>query len=309
MSTFYRVIFVVLTGLTVVSADAQTFTRSIWNGHAPGAKENAAYKSDTMLVDEGRIRMARVVNPVLDGYLVADGTSPHAAIVICPGGGYSHLAIDHEGVKIAEWFNNLGINAFVLKYRMPNDSIMADKSIGPLQDAQEAIRIVRRNAATWGTNPAKIGVMGFSAGGHLAATVSTRYADKVYVPADTTSARPDFSILVYPVISMDATITHMGSRENLLGLSASKELLKSFSLEEQVTTLTPPAFLVHALDDGAVSPENSIRYALALRKAGIPVEVHLYEKGGHGFGLGRNVGTETFWPDACVRWLKARGIL
>lgn len=185
---------------------------------------------------------------------------------------------------------------------------MQDKSIGPLQDAQEAIRIARRNAKEWGLNPNKIGIMGFSAGGHLASTASTHFNDKVYEPKDTTSARPDFSILIYPVITM-ADNTHKGSRENLLGKTPSQDLVNSFSNELQVTKETPPAFLIHATDDNTVPAQNSINYFLALKKNGVPAELHIYEKGGHGFGLGRSNGTESTWPEACKNWLKARGLL
>jgi acetyl esterase/lipase len=227
--------------------------------------------------------------------------------VICPGGGYWGIAIDHEGKQTAEWLNSIGISAFVLKYRLPDDAIMKDKSIGPLQDVQEAIRVVRRNAKEWNIDPDKIGIMGYSAGGHLASTVSTHFEEKVYDSPDTTSARPDFSILIYPVISMDSSITHWGSRINLLGEKPSAEQVKRFSNELQVSDKTPPAFLVHSLDDNAVPVQNSIYYVLSLKKYNIPCELHLYEKGGHGYGLGRSDDTESSWPEACKLWLKARG--
>ena len=201
-----------------------------------------------------------------------------------------------KGRPLQQSLTNWGITAFVLKYRLPSDSIMKQKSIGPLQDGQEAVRIVRRHAAEWKIDPHKIGIMGFSAGGHLAVAVSTQYGDSVYTPIDTTSARPDFSILVYPVISMDSTISHAVSRINLLGEHPSEELVRRFSNELQVTPQTPPAFLVQAVDDLSVPIENSIRYLLALRKNKVPAELHLYESGGHGFGLGKSNGTESSWP-------------
>ena len=207
--------------------------------------------------------------------------------MICPGGGYSWLAIYPEGTLVAARLNSFGISAFVLTYRLPSDAIMVDKSIGPLQDGQEAIRIVPRHAKEWNIDPHKIGIMGFSAGGHLAATVSTHFADTVYQHGDTTSARPDFSVPVYPVISMDSTITHRGSNVNLLGPAPSMETIRYFSADQCVSKDTPPAFIVQAADDKTVPVQNSIAYFLALNKYGIPCELHMYESGGHGFGLGR----------------------
>jgi acetyl esterase/lipase len=278
----------------------------IWQGKIPGAIENPSYKP---LIDSGDnwIKMRFITHPVMDMYPAPADKSTGTAVIICPGGGYWGLAISHEGSQIADWLNSLGITAFVLKYRLPDNSIMVNKSIGPMQDGQEAIRIVRRHAKEWNINPNKIGIMGFSAGGHLASTLSTHFSDRVYEPKDSTSAHPDFSILIYPVISMDSSITHLGSRNNLLGEKPSQELVKYFSNELQVTKQTPPAFLVHSLDDNAVPVQNSINYALALKKFNIPCELHIYESGGHGYGLGRSADTESSWPDACKKWLKARG--
>jgi len=230
-------------------------------------------------------------------------------VIICPGGGYWGIAIDHEGKQIAEWFNSFGVSAFVLKYRLPDETIMEDKSIGPLQDAQEAIRLVRRNAKGWNINPEKIGIMGFSAGGHLASTASTHFNEKVYEPIDQTSARPNFSILIYPVISMDSAITHAGSRLFLLGEHPSEALVKRFSNELQVTDQTPPAFMVHSLNDEVVPAQNSILYALAMKQHRVACELHLFEHGGHGYGLGRSDDTESSWPDICKRWLKSNDLL
>ena len=186
---------------------------------------------------------------------------------------------------------------------------MENKSTGPMQDGQKAIRLVRQRANEWGIDPHKIGIMGFSAGGHLASTLSTHFNEKVYETEDLTSARPDFSLLIYPVISMDSTITHWGSRVNLLGGAPSPELVKHFSNELQVNSETPPAFMVHSLDDGAVPVQNSINYALAMHKFNIPCELHLYQTGGHGYGLGKSTNTESTWPEACRKWLVARGYI
>ena len=235
------------------------------------------------------------------------------AVVVCPGGGYYGVSYINEGIEVAKWLNQLGITAAVLHYRLPNDAIMKDKSVAPLQDGQEAIRIVRRNAKKWGIDPHKIGIMGFSAGGHLASTVATHFDEKVYNPIDSISARPDFSVLIYPVISMDSTITHAGSRENLLGKYPSEDLVKHFSNELQVTTKTPSAFMVHSMDDGVVPVEKSIDYALPMKEHHVPCELHLYQQGGHGYGLGLELGhsnkTESTWTEACRKWLEANKFL
>ena len=280
----------------------------LWNGNIPGAIANSNF---VQTVDSANnwLKMRFVTNPTMDMYPAPAETATGTAVIVCPGGGYWGLAIGHEGVQIAEWLNGMGVTAFVLKYRLPDSSIMVKKSIGPLQDGQRAIRIARRYSREWGINPDKIGIMGFSAGGHLASTISTHFNEKVYEPDDSTSARPDFSVLIYPVISMDKSITHMGSRVNLLGENASPELVKHFSNELQVNKETPPAFLVHSIDDGVVPVQNSINYVLALQRFNIHCELHIYESGGHGYGLGRSADTESTWPEACRRWLGARGFL
>ncbi|CAM3743562.1 alpha/beta hydrolase fold domain-containing protein [Flavobacterium chungbukense] len=246
----------------------------------------------------------KVTAPTLTAYFADPIKSNGSAVIICPGGAYGMLAINKEGFKAAEWLNSIGIHAFVLKYRLPSDLIMKNKTVAPLQDAQEALRMVRRNAVQWKINPNKIGIMGFSAGGHLASTLSNHYNDKVYIPSDTTSAKPNFSILIYPVISAQESITHQGSKDNLLGKNPERALVDFYSNEKQVNAATPKAFLVHATDDKAVPVENSINYYLALKKEKVSAEMHLYENGGHGFGLGVK-GTNTFWPKTCEKWLAA----
>jgi acetyl esterase/lipase len=275
----------------------------------PNSIVNTDYKEEMTYFNDGSINgISKVSEPTVTVFLadakIANGTS----VVIYPGGGYHHLSINKEGYKIAQWLNTLGISAFVLKYRLPSDLTMKDKTIGPLQDAQEAMRMVRRNADKWKLNPNKIGVIGFSAGGHLASTLSTKFFEKVYTLIDNTSARPDFSILIYPVISMQDGITHDGSKENLLGKNASSELIENYSNEKNVDATTPKTFIVHATDDKAVPVENSINYYLALKQNKIPVEMHLYENGGHGFGLGTD-GTNKNWSKACENWLIANGFL
>jgi acetyl esterase/lipase len=298
------IFFVIL--ISCITAFSQEKKISLWNGNVPGAIKAADY-IETTNSNDGWTKTRLVTEPRLEYYPAKPADKPATAVVICPGGGYWGLAIGHEGKQTAEWLNSIGISAFVLIYRLPDDAIMKDKSIGPLQDVQEAIRYVRRNASAYHINPAKIGIMGYSAGGHLASTASTHYHEKVYISSDTTSARPDFSLLIYPVISMDATITHAGSRMFLLGNTPTDEQVRRFSNELQVNAQTPPAFMIHSLDDNVVPVQNSINYALAMKNNKIPCELHIYEHGGHGYGLGRSTDTESTWPEACRLWLKVNG--
>jgi acetyl esterase/lipase len=275
----------------------------------PGSIESSDYKEGSTLDNEGIIKgIDKVSQPTLTLFLADVEKSNGTSVIICPGGGYSHLAINKEGYKVAKWLNSIGVSAIVLKYRLPSDIIMKDKTVGPLQDAQESVRVIRRNAKKWHLDTSKIGIMGFSAGGHLAATLSTHYNDKLYDLKDNLSARPDFSILIYPVISMDDAIVHKGSKDNLLGKNPSKELTEKYSNEKQVDSSTPKTFLVHATDDKVVSIENSINYYLSLKNNLIPTEMHVYESGGHGFGLGVE-GTTKEWPKACEKWLAVNGFI
>ena len=282
------------------SAFAQTVTEMpLYVGAIPGAKPSLV--KEQIIFVNGGVRISSVILPTLTKF--SPGKPNGMSVIICPGGGYGRLAIDHEGVEVAKAFNQIGVTAFVLKYRLPNDSIMTDKTKGPLQDAQEAIRMIRKQAAAWGLNPAKIGIMGFSAGGHLAATAATHFNVMADAAAkDTTSVRPDFAILIYPVISFDDSITHKGSKTNLLGKDPTAEQTKLFSNELQVTKNSPPAFLVHAGDDGTVPVENSIRYYQACIKNKVPAELHVYPKGGHGFGL-NNKTTADKWFDRLINWM------
>jgi enterochelin esterase-like enzyme/acetyl esterase/lipase len=302
----------VLAFICLIATTGDIFGQSkiieIWNGKVPGSIQNPNYKQ---IVDSAYwIKIRFVTNPTIQVYPAPADKNTGTAVVVCPGGGYYGLSYIGEGTEVAKWLNKLGVTAVVLHYRLPDDAIMKNKSIAPLQDGQEAIRIVRRNAKEWGINPHKIGIMGFSAGGHLASTVSTHFNEIVYNPIDSTSARPDFSLLIYPVISMNSAITHGGSRENLIGKHPTPQMVKHFSNALQVTAQTPPAFMVHSLDDGTVPVENSIEYALAMKKHNIPCELHIYEHGGHGYGLGmKNRGTESTWANACEKWLQARGFI
>ena len=295
--------------LVSTTALTQHMKLDIWPGKIPGSKTSKTYKEETNKNDAGRPRISRVTTPEMTVYLPQKEKANGTAVVICPGGGYGVLAIDHEGWDVATWLNSMGIAGIVLKYRLPSDEIMENKNVGPLQDVQEAIRIVRRNAVKWNINPTRIGVMGFSAGGHLAGTASTMYNENVYQAVDDISARPDFSILIYGVLSMQSDITHKGSQTNLLGTTPEKELAEKFSNELRIDDQTPPAFLVHSADDKSVPVENSIRYFQALKSRNIPAELHIYESGGHGYGLAPNGGTESQWPEACKQWLLKHGWL
>jgi len=230
------------------------------------------------------------------------------AVVICPGGGYSVLAIGHEGLDVARALNEWGVAAFVLKYRLPSDETMKDKSIGPLQDAERAVQIVREHASRWNIDPQKVGVMGFSAGGHLAASLSTRYGEQLIDNPKGTSFRPDFSVLVYPVISFTDSLTHMGSRDNLIGKNPPADRIKRHSNELNIDEKTPPAFLVHAKDDTAVPIGNTMAYHGALRARGIPTAVRIFEKGGHGFGM-HNPMESGDWMADLQDWMKAQKFL
>ncbi len=245
-----------------------------------------------------------IFNPTVTVFTPVESKNTGCAIVICPGGGYGGLAINHEGFEVAKLCASWGITAFVLKYRLPDDSLMVDKSIGPLQDAQRAIQLVRERAAEWGIDTSKVGIMGFSAGGHLASTASTHFNMPVIENKKDISLRPDFSILCYAVISFSESITHNGSKSNLIGKNPSADKVKLFSNELQVTPQTPPAFLVHSTDDKVVSVINSLSYYEALLKNNVLSEMHIYPAGGHGYGL-RNPTTPDVWSDRLYNWLKA----
>jgi acetyl esterase/lipase len=285
-------------------ATAQEPVIPLYRDKIPNAKPSTLQeKTET---GDGIVRVSNVTIPTLTVYRSAQANG--TAVIICPGGGYGILAIDHEGYQVAKRFNEMGVTAFVLKYRLPNDASQQDKTIVPLQDAQQAFRLVRQRAKEFGVNSERVGVMGFSAGGHLASTAGTHFEKPVGEGADGTNVRPDFQILIYPVISFTDSLTHGGSRNNLLGKNMSPDRKKLYSNELQVTPRTPPAFLVHSGDDEAVKVQNSVQFYLACLRNGVPAEMHLYPKGGHGYGM-HNKTTPDAWMDRLENWLQASGLV
>lgn len=283
---------VLLVGLTVPGEAQQSQpTFPLWSGGAPGAVGQATEDTPSM-------------TPYLPAAERANGT----AVIVFPGGGYQHLSMEKEGSLIAEWLNTLGVTAFVVQYRL-----------GPtyhhprmLEDAQRALRTVRARAGEWGVNPGRVGVIGFSAGGHLASSAGTHFDSGDPAAADPIArqnARPDFMMLLYPVITMQDAFTHRGSKLNLLGERPAQALVWSMSNELQVTPETPPTFLVHTTDDAGVPVENSLDFYRALRVAGVPVEMHLYETGAHGMGLAPGNPVLSTWPGLAEGWMRAHGWL
>lgn len=255
-----------------------------------------------------RLSLGKVSHPTLTVYLPPAGTANGTAVIICPGGGYTHLAFTHEGTDVAKMLNGMGITAFLLKYRLPSDETMVDKKIGPIQDAQRAIQLVRQRAADWGVNPGRVGIMGFSAGGHLASTAGTHFGKAYIDNKNNISLRPDFMILLYPVISFNEHYGHTGSRVALIGQHPDSAVVREFSNELKVTTSTPPTFLVHAEDDNVVPVVNTLYFYEALMRYKIPAEMHIFPKGGHGFGP-HNPTTTDEWADRLREWMGVNGWL
>jgi len=273
----------------------------LWPEGVPGAIRDGGPE---VLLDG---RVSNVHAPSLIPYPVPAGRAGGTAVIVCPGGGYNRLAIDKEGRATAEWLNSIGVSAFVLKYRLKEYGHPA-----PLRDVLRAVRLLRSDAARWGIAPDRIGVLGFSAGGHLAASAGTLFDEadgRTGAALDATSARPDFLVLVYPVIRLTGPNAHTGSGQALLGANATPAMLERYSLDSRVTKDTPPSFLVHGGTDTSVPPENSVAFYLALRRAGVPAELHLYQEGAHGVGLEPNHGPISDWPKRCAEWLAARGLL
>jgi acetyl esterase/lipase len=265
--------------------------RLLWPDGAPGAVGTEA-------VDKPKITV----------YLAPPEQATGAAVVVCPGGGYRVVAADHEGKQVAEWLNSLGVSAFVLQYRLGERY----RHPAPLQDTQRAIRMVRSRAAEWRVDPKRVGILGFSAGGHLASTAATHFDDgrpEAADPIDRQGSRPDFAVLCYPVISLVDPVAHAGSRSYLLGDPADPALVELLSNERQVTARTPPTFLWHTADDAGVPVENSLRFFEALHKAGVPGELHVFPHGRHGLGLAPGDPVVGQWPALCARWMGGLGLL
>jgi len=263
----------------------------LWPNGAPGA-----------LGDEP------VDKPKITVYLAPADRATGAAVVVCPGGGYQVVAADHEGKQIAEWLNSLGVSAFVLQYRLGQRY----RHPAPLQDAQRTIRMVRSRATEWRVDPKRIGILGFSAGGHLASTAATHFDDgkpDASDPIERESSRPDFAVLCYAVISFVDPVAHAGSRRNLLGDPADPALVELLSNERQVTARTPPTFLWHTADDSAVPVENSLQFFEALHQAGVPGELHVFPHGRHGLGLAPGDPALSQWPRLCAVWMESLGLL
>jgi len=282
-------------------------TIPLYEGKVPNSLPYAT-KEEWEPQDNGDTIVHFISHPTLSVFLPDKSKANGAAVIICPGGGYWVASIVKEGYAVARKFNEMGIAAFVLKYRIPNDSAMVDKTIAPLQDAQRAIQLVRMNAKEWNIDTNKVGIMGFSAGGHVASTAATHFEKSYIDNAQKINLRPDFALLIYPVISFTDAIAHIGSRDKLIGKNPSKALIDLYSNELQVTAQSPPTFLVQASDDKTVPVMNSIAYYEALIKYKIPVEMHLYKSGRHGFGM-HNPTTKDDWMNSCKNWMQGMGLL
>lgn len=292
---------IILLGLIMCSNAYTQMVIPLYEGDIPNSNSTADIEKRTARPN-GYDWVTDVSKPTLTYYSAANATSPKSpAVLICPGGGYAGLSIVLEGDSVAREFSLHGVAAFVLKYRLPNDKLMKDKAVGPLQDAQQALLLIRRNAANWNINADQVGIIGFSAGGHLASTVGTHFSKPV-VHTNGISVRPDFMMLIYPVISLRDSLTHMGSRKALLGNNPSEALVDLYSNEMQVAANTPPAFIVHAGDDKTVKVKNSLVFYESLNSKKVKAQLLIYPSGGHGFGL-NNPATSDKWMEHCLLWL------
>ncbi len=302
-----KLLFLVLTCLFFSPLCAQDEMR-LWPDKIPFNKDNHGVEESIDPARPETVIVRQITEPTLRPYLDTGSDEPTAAVVICPGGGYAVNAIGHEGYDVAEWFNSVGVAAFVLKYRVPDDRVMTNRAMVPLADAQQALRLVRQNADKWNVDPDRVGILGFSAGGHLASTASTHYEIDAAQTGDDTNLRPDFSVLVYPVIAMDGT-GHRGSKNRLIGVDARQDTVALFNNHQWVDEQTPPTFLVHSTDDKGVPVSNSIKYYTACVDAGVPASLHVFSKGGHGYGMGRASGPESKWVPLLADWMKSQGFL
>ena len=289
----------------MISISATAQYESLYKKKVPNFIEAANEEAEA--VTGGILRISKVSVPGYAFFSAGEDGKEKPCVIICPGGGYGILAAQHEGTDVAKFFNGIGVHAVVLKYRIPSAKHQQHKEIAPLQDAQQAIYMVRKNAKKWGVDPGKIGIMGFSAGGHLASSLGVHYKDPKLNFKGKTSLRPDFQVLIYPVISF-GKYAHLGSRNNLLSPDTTASLINYYSNELQVDAQTPPAFLVHAKDDKAVPIENSEMYLAQLKKFGVAGELYVYEKGGHGFGM-NNKTSDVKWTALLTKWMQQMKII
>jgi len=284
-----------------LASGADPTVMPLWPEGVPGLRADASPEKWE------NARASNVHQPSLTVYPAPADQATGAAVIICPGGGYLRLSMENEGSQVADWLNSIGVTAFVLKYRMVEYGHPA-----PLRDVLRAVRQVRSQAADLSVQPDRIGVIGFSAGGHLAAAAGTLFDSpegRTGAALDAVSARPDFLLLMYPVITLHDPYAHAGSRRALLGENATAAQVDALSLESRVTPATPPTFIVHTQEDVSVPIENSLLFYRALRAAGVPTEVHLFEKGPHGFGMRKEFGQTSVWIDRAEDWMRGRGLL
>ncbi len=293
-----------LTLLLPICSYAQVRNISLYAGSIPNSKQPVAPYVE-QVNDNGYV--SRVSIPELIPFFPKKRTANGTAVIICPGGGYQLIVTPEEGEEVAREFNKIGVTAFVLKYRLPNDTIMIDKSIGPIQDVQRAIQLVRKRASEWSIDPDKVGVVGLSAGGHLASTAGTHFNKSFIENKENVSLRPDFMILIYPVISF-SPIQKTRTMVNLLGRDPSEAAREYYSNEKQVTAQTPPTFLVHAADDERILVQHSLLFHEALLRMKVKTELHIFQDGGHGFGL-QNPNSKSKWFDWCRNWLVENGFV
>ena len=299
-----KIILRLLACMLIVALADQTLAQQViplYDGKIPGAKETSDKESENAVHF-----ISKVSRPTLTIYQPAAGSAKGIAVIVCPGGGYKMENMKWEGTDVAQQLNALGITAFVLKYRLPDDSTMIDKSIGPLQDGQRAMLMVKSRAKEWNIDTTKIGIMGFSAGGHLAISVGTHFNKSLIDNPSNVSLRPNFMILVYPVVSFTDSLAEKNSRASLIGKTPDAKQINYFSGELQVNANTPSAFIIHAGDDGLVSVKNSIVFYLALQKNRVPAGLHIFPSGQHGF---MKQPAKSAWFGYCAEWLQENGWL
>ncbi|MCB9260485.1 MAG: alpha/beta hydrolase [Ignavibacteriales bacterium] len=296
-----KIIFIYF--LSIYTLMAQNFKLPLWENNIPNQND--------VKVEEGieitdKLRITAVDEPIMEVYLPEKSYATGEAVVIFPGGGYRILAYDYEGTDVAKWLNSFGIAGIVVKYRLPHTANNIECRLSPFLDAQRAVRLTRYNADKWGIKANKIGIMGFSAGGHLASTLGTHFEDNFFTTdeIDSVNCRPDFMILMYPVITFNEPNLHSGSRTNLIGENPDVKLVEYYSNELHISEKTPPTFLIHAADDKGVPVENSLMFFNNLKKNNIKSEMHIFENGGHGFGLAIGKGRLEQWKDLCISWIK-----